>query len=148
MPSADFRCTLSSSCDLLTRYFTRYNGSPGINTRLSVREREYTHLILRRWIEELRLCYAMVPIRFAWLDFCISPRTFALPCRSWAASFRPPLPDNLAITLLHPSPQSEWVWDLLIIARVAMMNSPLRTCAVPGTQRLSIKRKKGRHFNI
>ena len=31
--------TLSSSCDLLTRDFTRYNGSPWVNTRISVRER-------------------------------------------------------------------------------------------------------------
>ena len=41
----------------------------------------------------------------------------------------------VAITL-HPSPPSGWVRDLPIIARVAMIDSPLRTCAVPGTQQL------------
>lgn len=44
---------------------------------------------------------------------------------------------------LYPSPPSGWVWDLLSLILIAMLNSPLRIRAVPGTQQINHLRACG-----
>jgi hypothetical protein len=132
MPSADFCRVIVAPYGLISPY-GQLSRSPGVNTYLSTRERRVYAFGLR-WIEDFALCCRLVPPKPPQLGSCSSPRVFAVPCRSRAASFPGTIAGYPVAIPLYPSPPSGWVWDLLSSLIQGKLSAPLRIRAVPGTQ--------------
>ena len=97
---ADFCHTIASPYGSVSPDTGPHGRSPGVNTHLCAHERRVYAFGLR-WIEDFALCCRLVPptpriVDPACGDSVLVPRigvrgrlarAFALPCRSWAASF-------------------------------------------------------------
>ena len=75
-------------------------------------------------------------------DTCLNSISVRHPVLLRYSTSVEPLPSEGTVTgypvvlALCPSPPSGWAWDLPCFPYIESMGSPLRTCAVPGTQQI------------